>query len=127
MSDLRKKTVAIKRGRHQRARYRVRSKVSGTPERPRLAVHKSLRYIYAQLIDDSTGRTMASASSQEPSIRSALEGTKNKAAARAVGEKIAERAKEQGVEKVVFDRGGYVFHGKVKEVADGARSAGLIL
>ncbi len=96
--------------------------------RPRLAVYKSLRYIYAQVIDDQSGRTLAQASSAEPEIQQALKGsTGNIDAARRVGETVAERAKSNGVEKVVFDRGGAIYHGKVKAVADGARAQGLEL
>jgi large subunit ribosomal protein L18 len=126
MSDLSRKRVERKRARHQRTRSRVRSRVQGTAERPRLSVHKSSRYIYAQIIDDLAGTTLAHASSLESEVRGSLEaGTATKAAARAVGAKIAERAKAKGVEQVVFDRGGYIFHGRVKELADGAREAGL--
>ncbi len=115
-----------KRDRRHRAHRRVRSRIAGTSERPRLAVFKSLKYVYAQLIDDDAGRTLAQASSIEPGIRKKVEGGfKSKSAARAVGETIAERAKEKGVVKAVFDRGGYIYHGKVREVAEGARSKGL--
>lgn len=127
MSDLSRKRVKQKRARRRRAKYRIRSRLAGTSERPRLSVHKSLRYVYAQLIDDSSGTTLVSASSLEPSIRGELEGTGNRTAARLVGKKVAERAKEKGVERVVFDRGGFVYHGKVREVAEGAREAGLEL
>ncbi len=89
-------------------------------------MHKSLRYIYAQLIDDVQGVTLAQASSLEADIKSDTEGkTSNKAAAKLVGERIAERGKERGVETVVFDRGGSIYHGKVRELAEGARSGGL--
>ncbi len=115
-----------KRERRRRAHQRLRRSIVGTSERPRLAVFKSLKYIYAQVIDDATGRTLAQANSREPELRARLEGAaKAKAAARLVGEAVAERAKSKGVEKVVFDRGGYIYHGKVKEVAEGARSKGL--
>lgn len=126
MSDLSRKRVQRKQVRQRRTRQRIRKRVAGTPERPRLTVHKSLRYIYAQVIDDQAGRTLAQASSLEGEVRGGLEGSAaTKAAAKAVGAKIAERAKAQGVEQVVFDRGGYVYHGKVKELADGAREGGL--
>ena len=112
--------------RRERAHQRLRQRVVGTPQRPRLAVHKSLKYVYAQVIDDTTGRTLAQANSQETAVKSEIKaGAASKAAARRVGELIAERAKSQGVEQVVFDRGGYVYHGKVKEIADGARAKGL--
>jgi len=104
----------------------VRSRVIGTAERPRLAVRKSLRYIYAQLINDQSGETVAAASSLEPALKSETSGKAgNKAAAKLVGECIAQRAKENGVEAVVFDRGGAIYHGRIKELADGARGAGL--
>lgn len=125
MEHLVKKTRQ-KRQRRKRAHLRIRSKVRGDSARPRLAVFKSRRYIYAQVIDDLAGVTLASAASLEPSLRSQLDGsTGGKKAARLVGETIAERAKEKGLEKVVFDRGGYIYHGKVREVAEGARDKGL--
>ncbi len=114
-----------KRDRRHRAHRRVRRAVSGTPERPRLAVFKSLKYTYAQLIDDLEGRTMAQASSAERDIQAAAKDGKRLDAARLVGEAIAERAKKVGVEKVVFDRGGYIYHGRVRQVAEGARKKGL--
>jgi large subunit ribosomal protein L18 len=115
-----------KRERRTRAHLRVRKSVSGTSERPRLAVFKSLRYVYAQVIDDTNGKTLVQASSREAAVVGKAGGSaKTKAAARKVGEIIADRAKGQGIAKVVFDRGGYVYHGKVKEIAEGARSKGL--
>ena len=112
--------------RRQRAHGRLRQRIAGTPERPRLSVYKSLRYVYVQLIDDLGGRTLAAASSQEPEVRSGLEGgPASRVAARRVGEVIAGRAREKGIAKVVFDRGGYIYHGKIKEVAEGARAGGL--
>jgi large subunit ribosomal protein L18 len=107
--------------RHMRHR-RVRGKISGSPTRPRLCVYRSLKNIYAQLIDDSTGKTLAAASSNEKDF-GALGG--NRDAAKKVGKMIAERALAAGYENVVFDRGGYLFHGRVKELADSAREAGL--
>lgn len=101
---------------------RVRGKISGTPERPRLNVFRSNKHIYAQIIDDVKGVTLAAASSMEKDF----EGTGgNKDAARKVGQLIAERAKAKSIETVVFDRGGYLYHGRVKELADGARESGL--
>ena len=101
---------------------RVRSKVSGTPERPRLCVFRSEKHIYAQVIDDVNGVTLVSASSVEKNF----EGLgSNKAAARKVGVTVAERAKAKGIDNVVFDRGGYVYHGRVQELAEGAREGGL--
>ena len=102
---------------------RVRGKVSGTPECPRLNVFRSEKHIYAQVIDDVNGVTLCSASSVEKDF----EGLgSNKEAAKKVGSKIAERAKAKGIEKVVFDRGGYIYHGRVQELADGAREGGLV-
>lgn len=101
---------------------RVRSKVSGTAECPRLDVFRSLQNIYAQLIDDTTGITLVSASTVEKEFK---EYGGNKEAARAVGKKLAERALEKNIKDVVFDRGGYVYHGRVQELAEGAREGGL--
>jgi ribosomal protein L18, bacterial type len=116
---MRVKTNDSRRRRH----LRVRKKVRGTAARPRLAVFRSNKHIYAQVIDDVAGRTLASASTMEPSERGAGTGTVN--AARSVGERVADRAKSAGVSTVVFDRGGFKYHGRVAAVADGARSAGL--
>ena len=101
---------------------RVRAKISGTPERPRLNVFRSAANIYAQVIDDVNGKTLASASSLEKGFE--CEGTKTDAA-RQVGMMVAERAKAAGIETVVFDRGGYVYHGRVQALAEGAREGGL--
>lgn len=101
---------------------RVRAKVFGTPERPRLCVYRSSANIYAQIIDDTVGKTLVSASSVEPEF--GKEGG-NKAAAKKVGELVAKRALEKGITTVVFDRGGYLYHGRVLELATGAREAGL--
>lgn len=106
----------------QRRHYRVRRKIRGISERPRLAVFRSNRYIYAQVIDDDAGRTLAAASSQEAALRG-RRLTKETAAE--VGKLVATRAKEAGVGRVIFDRGGYVYHGRVKALADGAREEGL--
>ena len=101
---------------------RVRAKISGTAERPRLAVYRSNKYIYAQIIDDVKGTTLVAASSNE----AGFEGTgSNKEAARKVGKMVAERAVQKGIEEVVFDRGGYIYHGRVLELAEGAREGGL--
>jgi large subunit ribosomal protein L18 len=113
-------------GRTRRHR-RVRKKVSGTPQRPRLAVFRSNKHITAQVIDDRAGRTLASASTVEADLRSSLVHTGNKDAAATVGRLVAERAKAVGVTKVVFDRGGFLYHGRVAAVADAAREAGLEL
>lgn len=108
-----------------RRKTRVRTKIAGTPERPRLAVSRSLRHIRAQVIDDSVGRTLAFASTQEKALAEALSGTSNLDAAVAVGKAVAERALAAGVTAVVFDRAGRPFHGRVKALADAAREAGL--
>ena len=102
---------------------RVRKRVSGTTARPRLAVFRSNRHIYAQVIDDTTGRTLAAASTAEPELRSGATGTVD--AAKAVGQLVGERAKVAGVTAVVFDRGGFRYHGRVAALCDGARAAGL--
>ena len=107
----------------QRVHQRIRRKLRGTPERPRLNVYRSLQNIYAQVIDDLAQRTLVSASSAEKS--GAAKNGGNVAGAKAVGRLIAERAKEKGVKKVVFDRGGYLYHGRIKALADAAREAGL--
>ena len=105
--------------------YRIRNKISGTAAQPRLAVFRSNKHIYAQLIDDVNGHTLAAASTMEADIASKLETTSNIAAATAVGEAIAKKPLEKGISEAVFDRGGYVYHGKVKALADAAREAGL--
>lgn len=119
----------VRRGDKQAARnrrhLRVRKKISGTPQRPRLVVTRSLRHMVAQVVDDTTGHTIVSASSMEADLR-AMEGDKT-AKARRVGELVAERAKNSGVETVVFDRAGNRYHGRVAAVADGARESGLEL
>ena len=104
---------------------RYRDKVAGMPVRPRLAVYRSLNHIYAQAIDDSTGATVASASSVDKEIRKALKVGGNIAAAKSVGQAIAQRLKDKGLTEVVFDRGGYLYHGRIKALADAAREAGL--
>lgn len=110
----------------QRRQKRVRAKVSGTPNRPRLNVFRSSAHIYAQVIDDIAGHTLVAASDLEAEVvRIAGDGAAKSARAKAVGQVIAERAKAAGVNAVVFDRGGFLYHGRVKAVADGAREAGL--
>jgi len=109
----------------QRIHLRVRRKVAGTPERPRLSVYRSLNHIYAQVIDDRTGRTLASASSLDKETRELLKGGGNVATAKVVGKVIAERARAAGIEQVVFDRGGYKYHGRIQALAEAAREAGL--
>lgn len=126
MSDYIGKHVRRKRYRRNRAHLRVRSRVAGTAERPRLAVFKSLKHIYAQVIDDQAGRTLAQASTLDGDVKARIEKSgSNVDAAKAVGAAVADRAKAQGIEAVVFDRGGYIYHGKVKALADAAREKGL--
>lgn len=115
-----------KNERRLRRHKRVRKKVFGTPERPRLCVFRSNKHIYAQIIDDTIGHTLVSASTIDPELREKLQKTWNKEAAREVGKLIAKRALEKGIKKVVFDRGGYKYHGRVKELAEGAREGGLV-
>ena len=112
---------------HARARrhLRVRKRVHGTGERPRLSVYRSLSHIYAQVIDDDKGETLAAASDVEAEARDKKTGKSKSEVAKLVGELLAARAKEQGVRRVVFDRGGYRFHGRVKALAAAAREAGL--
>jgi large subunit ribosomal protein L18 len=111
--------------RRERIHRRVRTRVTGTPERPRLCVYRSNGNIYAQVIDDGTGRTLASASSIDPETRKDLKNGNNVAAAKVIGKKIAERTRAAGIEQVVFDRGGYMYHGRVEALAAAAREAGL--
>ncbi len=109
----------------RRIHVRVRKKISGSGDRPRLNVFRSARHIYAQVIDDDQGRTLASASTVDKEIREANRNGGNLAAARVVGSRVAERATRQGIKRVVYDRGGYIFHGRVKALADAAREGGL--
>jgi len=109
----------------RRVRYRIRREVRGTAERPRLAVFRSGKHIYAQAIDDEAGRTLAHASTLDAEVRREAPSGGNIAAAKAVGGAIAKRLKSSGVEAVVFDRGGHLYHGRVKALADAARSEGL--
>lgn len=104
---------------------RVRSKITGTTQRPRLCVFRSANNIYAQIIDDTNRVTMVSASSLDKEIKEAVNHCGNKEAARKVGELVAKKAVEKGITEVVFDRGGYLYHGRVQELAEGAREAGL--
>lgn len=108
-----------------RIHKRIRAKISGSSSRPRLCVFRSLKNMYAQVIDDSDGKTLAAASTAEKDIKSDLKNTGNVEASKLLGKKIAERAKAQGIETVVFDRGGYLYHGRVKAVAEAARETGL--
>jgi large subunit ribosomal protein L18 len=109
----------------QRRHLRVRKKVTGTQSRPRLAVFRSEHHIYAQVIDDAAGNTLAAASTLDASVKGEVKYGGNVEAAKAVGKLVGERAKEKGVEKVVFDRGGFAYHGRVAALAQAAREAGL--
>lgn len=108
-----------------RIHRRMRKTLAGTPERPRLCVHRSSKHIRAQVVDDQTGRTIASASSLDGEVKTVIKGGGNIAASKVVGKVIAERARARGIEKVVFDRGGYQYHGRVQALAEAAREAGL--
>jgi large subunit ribosomal protein L18 len=116
-------TAPTRRAARHKRHERIRLQLAGTPERPRLAVFRSLKQIYAQVIDDSTGRTLASASSLEQGTREA-DGTKSERA-KVVGRLIAERARAAGVERVVLDRAGFRYHGRIRALAEAAREAGL--
>ena len=111
----------IRQGRH----LRVRNKISGTAAKPRLNVYRSTCHIYAQIIDDVKGITIASASTMEKDVKAVVQGKTKKEAAAIVGESVAKRALAKGVKEVVFDRGGYIYTGRVEQLADGARKAGL--
>lgn len=108
-----------------RKHARVRKKVQGTAERPRLNVFRSLNHIYAQIIDDTTGNTLVSASTIDGALKGKIKSGSNKEAAKEVGTLVATKAVEKGIKQVVFDRGGYIYHGRIKELADAAREAGL--
>lgn len=112
-------------GSRRRIRSRIRRRVKGSGRRPRLAIFKSGRHIYAQVIDDASGATIAHASSLDPVVKSEKKPSANRETATRVGALVAERAKEKGVARVVFDRGGYIYHGKVKALAEAARQGGL--
>jgi large subunit ribosomal protein L18 len=118
-------TTSTRRAARIRRHIRVRKKLSGTSERPRLNVFRSLEHIYAQVIDDNNGITIVSASTLDTDLRGELAKLSKTEQAKAVGKAVAERAKAQGIETVVFDRGGYPYHGRVKALADGSREAGL--
>jgi large subunit ribosomal protein L18 len=108
-----------------RIHRRIREKITGTPTRPRLCVYRSSKYLYAQIVDDSQGKTLAAASTAEKSILGDLKSGGNIEASKRVGKAIAERAKAKGIESVVFDRGGYLYHGRIKAIAEAARESGL--
>ena len=120
--------IETKEDRRDRIKLRLRKRINGTTDRPRLSVFRSLSHIYVQVIDDRTGTTVASASTTEPSLKGGLEtGAKggNVRGAAAIGKAIAERLKAKGITKVVFDRNGFLYHGRIKAIADAARQAGL--
>jgi len=117
--------LKVKLSGRSRRRNRIRKKLMGTSERPRLCVYRSNMNIYAQVIDDTEGRTLASASTMDKDLKGALKSRGNIDAAKKVGEAVAKKAMEKGIESVVFDRGGYIYHGRIKALADSAREAGL--
>jgi large subunit ribosomal protein L18 len=120
--------IKTKSDRRERIRLRQRKRISGTAARPRLAVFRSVSHIYAQVIDDQASATIAAASTTESSLKDTFSGKVrggNRAGAEAIGKIIAERLKEKGITRVVFDRGGYLYHGRVRAVAEAARAAGL--
>jgi large subunit ribosomal protein L18 len=120
--------IKTKDDRRQRIKYRIRKKMRGTTERPRLSVFRSVSHIYVQVIDDMAGTTLAAASSVDPAIKAQMTGETragNRKGAELVGRTIAERLKEKGITRVVFDRNGFLYHGRVRAVADAARAAGL--
>ncbi|MBA2301365.1 MAG: 50S ribosomal protein L18 [Acidobacteria bacterium] len=120
--------ITTTKDRRKRISLRQRKRISGTADRPRLRVFRSVSHIYAQVIDDMTGTTIASAASTEPTLKAAaVEGSSggNRAGAQALGKTIAERLLAKGIKRVVFDRGGYLYHGRIRAVADAAREAGL--
>jgi large subunit ribosomal protein L18 len=120
--------IKTKEDRRDRIKFRIRKRMRGTPERPRLTVFRSVSHIYVQVIDDMAGTTVASASSIEPAVKAKLSGDLrggNRKGAELVGQTIAERLKERGITRVVFDRNGFLYHGRVRAVAEAARTAGL--
>jgi large subunit ribosomal protein L18 len=120
--------IRTKKDRRERIRLRQRKRITGTAERPRMAVFRSVSHIYLQVIDDLAGRTVASASSLEPSLKSVFSDKVrggNRAGAEALGKVIAERLKEKGITQIVFDRGGNLYHGRIRAIAESARAAGL--
>ena len=120
--------IKTKEDRRDRIKFWIRKRVTGTAERPRLSVFRSLLHVYVQVIDDRAGKTIVSASTVEPSLQAALGKSSrggNRAGAEAVGRTVAERLKEKGITRVVFDRNGFLYHGRIKAVAEAARQAGL--
>jgi large subunit ribosomal protein L18 len=120
--------IKTKEDRRDRIKLRIRKKLSGTAERPRLSIFRSVAHIYVQVIDDGSGRTVASASSVEPAVKALMSGDAragNRKGAELIGKTIADRLKERGITRVVFDRNGFLYHGRVRSVAEAARQAGL--
>lgn len=118
--------ATVTRAKARRRRHlRVRKRAFGTLERPRLVVYRSLKHMYAQIVNDTDGHTLVSASTQDPELRGKLEQSGNQSAAKEVGKLLGARAKEAGIDKVVFDRGGNLYHGRVAALAEGAREGGL--
>jgi large subunit ribosomal protein L18 len=116
---------ASRRVARERRHRRVRKRVFGTPDCPRFNVFRSLKHIYAQIIDDTQGHTLSAASTLDPPLRDRLDGLKKIEQAKLVGERLAQQALQQGIKRVVFDRGGYLYHGRVKALAEAARQGGL--
>lgn len=119
-------TLELKKQTRLKRKKRIRKKITGTTERPRLCVFRSAKHIYAQVVDDSTGRTIAAAGSVEDNIKGQSDLKGKITVASLVGKSVGERAVKQGIQKVVFDRNGFFYHGRVKAVSDGAREAGLL-
>ena len=120
--------IKTREDRRHRIKLRLRKRIAGSEQRPRLTVYRSLAHIYVQVIDDMTGKTVASAATTEPALKSDLKGktrSSNKAGAELIGQAIAQRLKDRGITKVVFDRNGYLYHGRIQAVAEAARKAGL--
>jgi large subunit ribosomal protein L18 len=118
--------LTIEKGqKHRRRKLRIRAKIKGTAEKPRLSVHKTLKHLYAQVIDDVSGRTLAAVTTNTKAVKGDKKSFCNLASAKMVGQQVAEKAKAAGVSQVVFDRGGFPYHGVVKAVAEAAREAGL--
>jgi large subunit ribosomal protein L18 len=117
--------VKTKEDARLRRKERIRKRIEGTPERPRLCVYRSLNHIYAQAIDDISGSTILSASSMDPEIKGKSAQTGNREAAKLVGDLVARKCKEKGIKHVVFDRSGYIYHGRIKALAEAARAGGL--
>jgi large subunit ribosomal protein L18 len=120
--------IKTREDRRTRIKLRLRKRIAGSEQRPRLTVYRSLSHIYVQVVDDMTGKTVASAATTEAALKSGLKGKtrgSNKAGAEFIGQTIAQRLKDKGITKVVFDRNGYLYHGRIQAVADAARKAGL--